>query len=511
MPMRAVWRPPWYAWVLTGLTALLLTYKVAPDRFSGRWMILTPILVVAGVAGIRKLWDVNPAITACAAIVLTVFSGAWRQIGLGGLPFNRLLVVIVLLQILLRAPGTAHTPRLQLRNVHLLMGLAIVYVLASAALAGTLTTENGYLTVVDMFGVAPFLMFMVTPVIFSGRRERDILLATLVGLGAYLGFTAIFESLGPHGLIFPRYIARVDVELPGGRAGGPFQSSVDEGFATYACAVAAAMAFTQWHDQRKRWFAAIVAVVCTVGCFVTLERGVWIAAVAATIVAALTTRAGRRWLVPGAGLCAVVIAGALAFSPSLANKTSARTGAELSVWSRQNQTNAGLRMVAAKPLFGFGWDSYTAHSLEYFRQASTYPQVGYVLDEAIIAGHTPPLPLHDTYLSIAVELGLIGGLLWLASLLWGVGEGIFGRRSTDLRPWKRGLLAIAVFYLVVALFDPREQAFPLMLLWCWAGVAFGSEPLSAQARRAKSAFRPNGSILGIGRTTSDLVLGESRQ
>jgi len=484
MALRAVWRPPWQAWTLLGFAALVAIHELAPARLRGHWLILTPVLMLAAVLVLRRLWELNPAVNACGAIVLSIFGGAWSQMGLGGLPLDRLMIAIVLLQLLLRAPGITHTPRIQIRNVHLLMGLTIVYVLVSAIAAKTLTTENGYLTLVDMFGLAPFLMFVVAPAVFSGRRERDLLLATLVGIGAYLGLTAIFESLGPHGLIFPRYIARIDTEITGEKAGGPFQNSVVEGFANYACAAAAVMAFVQWHGRPKRYFAAAVALISIFGCFVTFERGVWIAAVAATVVVALATRSGRRWLVPAAAVCAVVIGGAVAISPVLSHKTSTRANDQLSVWSRENQTSAGLRMVAARPLFGFGWDRYTTNSLAYFRQPRDYPQDGYMVEEG--AGSlAPPLPLHDTYLAFAVELGLVGALLWLTSLLWGIGGAIFDRRSGELRPWKLGLLAILSFYLVIALVDPHEHAFPLLLLWTWAGVAFGSEPLAARVRRSK--------------------------
>lgn len=487
-----------------------MTHTVAPARLRGHWLILTPVLVFACVVVVRKLWDLDPAINMCGAIVLSIFSGAWFQIGLGGLPLDRLMIVIVLLQFLLRAPGVTHAPRLQIRNVHLLMGLTVIYVLASAIGAGTLTKESGFLSMIDMFGVAPYLMLLLAPAVFCGRRERNLLLATLVGLGGYLGLTAIFESLGPHGLVFPHYIVRVDAELPDERAGGPFQSSVVEGFATYACAVAAAIAFAQWGGQRRRVFAAAVAVVCLFGCFVTLERGVWIAAVAATVVAALATRAGRRWIAPAVLACALVIAAALAISPELSHKTSTRVNAQTSVWARQNQTSAGLRMVDAKPLFGFGWDRYQADSLEYFRQAKEYPLSGYMLSEGV-GSFEAPLPLHDTYLAFAVELGLLGALLWLASLLWGLGGAIFARGSSDLRPWKLGLLAITVFYLVVAFVDPHEQAFSLLLLWIWAGVAFGSAPLSAQVTRAESALRASRAAFGVSLPTSALVFPEQHR
>ncbi len=492
---RAVWRPPWLLWILLGLLALIAMAALAPGRLAGQRIVLTPLIVAAAVLLIRWLWQQNPALNMCGAIVTGLFGGAWSQIGIGGLPLDRFLMALVLLQLLLRAPGAAGTPRIQIRNVHLLLALTAVYVLASAAAASTLTTESGFLSMVDMFGFAPFLMFLISPAVFSGARERNMLLATLVGVGAYLGVTAIFESVGPHALVFPRYIARVDMELSGERVNGPFQSSVVEGFANYACAVAAVMAFRQWRASPWRHLAAAVAAVCAFGCFLTLERGVWIAAVLATIGAALLTHTGRRWLVPGAGACAVIIASVLALSSALSHSTSARANDQISVWSRENQTSAGLRMLAARPLFGFGWAGYTTHSLAYFRQPRSYPQDGYMLQERV-GTHAPPLPLHDTYLAFAVELGLLGALLWLTCLLWGVGQAIFSRGPVGLTPWKQGLLAIALFYLVIALVDPHEHAFPLLLLWTWAGVAFGSESLAAQARRAAATTRSAMSVPG---------------
>jgi O-antigen ligase len=140
---------------------------------------------------------------------------------------------------------------------------------------------------------------------------------------------------------------------------------------------------------------------------------------------------------------------------------------------------------------GFGWDRYTTYSLEYFRQPKDIPMNGYTLGERIGALN-PPLPLHDTYLAFAVELGILGALLWLAALLWGIGGAVFARGGPPLRPWKLGLLAVAVFYLVVAVVDPHEQAFPVFLLWAWGGVAFGSASLREQMLVAAARGAPAG-------------------
>jgi len=485
MSKRAVWHPPRGVWAVVALVALALTSEIAPSRLQGHWLLLTPCLIAGGVLIARKLWELPPAVTMCGAIVLTIFSGAWKQMGLGGLPFDRLLLVMVLLMFVLRAPGIAHTPRLQARNVHLLLCVTAAYVVASAAAADTLTREVGYQSLVDQLGLAPYLMFLVAPAVFAGQRERNMLLTTLVGLGAYLGVTAVFESLGPHSLVFPRYIAQIDGSSR--RAFGPFQSTTAEGFATFACAVAAAMAFAQWRGWRARLVAGAVAVVCTLGCFLTLERGVWIGAVAGATLAGVLTREGRRWLAPVTLACACVIGGGLALSPALASKTSGRVSDQESVWDRQNQNSAALRMIAAKPLFGFGWDRYTSDSLPYFRQAKDYPMAGYQLDELdpFLAGsYEQPLPLHNAYLSYAVELGLVGALLWLAALLWGVGGAIFSRGAAALRPWKLGLLALAVLSLIVDAVNPYQGPFPALVLWLWAGVALGRAPLRGQEQES---------------------------
>jgi O-antigen ligase len=477
MATRVVWRPPWYAWALLGIAMLVLLHKYQPSRFEGHWLALGPLLVIGGVLVLRRLWELPPAVAMCAAIALTAFSGGWSQMGLGGVPLNRLLVAVVLLQILLRAPGIARMPQIQLHNVHLLMGLTLLYALGSAAASGTLIAKDGLLQLFDVFGVVPFLLFLVAPAVFAGRRERDLLLATLVGVGAYLGLTAIFQTLGPHGLVFPSYVRNVEAETLGAvKASGPFQSPTAMGFACFACAVAALIALNQWRRLGHRYLALFVLAVSLFGCFLTLERGVWIAAIVATVTAALATRAGRRWLAPGIAIAVIALTGAFALSPTLSKNASQRATYQQSLWDRQNQTATGLRMVAAKPLFGFGLDRYTTDSVDYFRQPADYPMTGY--SHGITIGVPDPiLPIHDTYLSYAVELGLLGALLWLASIVWAIGGAILARGPAPLRPWKLGLLAIVTFFLVLCVVDPHTAPFPMVLMFVWAGAAAGAKPL----------------------------------
>jgi putative inorganic carbon (hco3(-)) transporter len=472
MGARAVRRPSPWAWPALGVAALALLLLVRPASLHGSRLALAPVAVAAGVLAARRLWSMHPAPVMCAAIALNVFSGSWSQLGLGGLPLDRLLLAFVVAQFLLCAPGVEHAPRLRVRGVHLLLALTVLYALGSAAAAGTLTSESGALALADQLGIVPFIAFLLAPAVFAGERERNLLLATLVALGAYLGLTAIFETLGPHALVFPRYVLRADTALSEeARAGGPFRAAIAEGFACYACAVAAVIAACTWRDRRARRLAAATALIGIAGCLLTLERGVWIAVLAASLAAALATRAGRRRLVPLALVVSVGLGGALAVSPTLAHDVSTRAGDQSTVWDRQNQVAAGLRMLAVKPLLGFGWERYTSADLEYFRQAPDRPMSGYSHAGYETLGQL--LPLHETYLSTAVELGLLGALLWAASLAWGVGGAALERGPPELAIWKAGLLAVFLCFLTIALFNPYQSAFPVLVLWTWAGLARG--------------------------------------
>jgi putative inorganic carbon (hco3(-)) transporter len=499
-------RPPDYAWALLWLLALIAVQKLHPAKLDGRWLVLTPLLLAGGVLVLRRLWQLPPAWTLCAAIALTVFVNGWWRVGLGGMPLNRLLIVIVLFQFALGARALAGLPRPRFGNVHLLMCATVVYALASAAAAGTLTDKESFLLMVDVLGVLPFLLFFLAPSIFPGERERNLLLATLVGLGLYLGVTSIFESIGPRALVFPSYILRTDQHGAPGliQAGGPFQSPVAEGFAVFACAVASGIAFLRWRGVWQRVLAATCCVTCLFACFATLERGVWLAAVLAAIVTAAATRTGRRWFVPAVIVSAIGIGAVLTLSSQLSQHTAQRAGYEKSVWDRQNQMAAGLRMVETKPIFGFGWNRYSRDSEDFFRQPSNYPMVGYLSTPGAAttgslvspppAGPRSVIPLHNTYLAYAVDLGLVGLLLWLLALLGAVFSGIGTPGPASLRPWKLGLLAIFVFFLVISFFDPHEQSFPITLLLVWAGVASGPAPLGRRgpgtARQAPKSHDP---------------------
>jgi putative inorganic carbon (hco3(-)) transporter len=488
---RLPWRVPWYLWIAVGLVLVVAIHVRAPGLLRGDHLfVVIPGLVFVLLVG-AILWELPPAVMVSGSIALTLFSGNWTRIGLPGFPFvpDRILLVGALLALLLKSPGAVGIPRLSVKGVHLLLLITVVYAVVSAVLDGQIGTQAGVFGLLDRLGAIPFLMLLVAPVIFAGPRERNWLLVTLVGIGAYLGLTAIFETVGPHALVFPRYIHSVDASRGLAQATGPFSAVVTEGFACYACAIAAIIAFFQWRRQ-WRWVALGVALISLLGSFLSLERGVWLGTVAGGLAVALLTREVRRWVIPGAAICAAMVGGALTVFPVLGAATTTRINSVYSVWDRENQTGAALRMIQAKPLFGFGWNNWANTATGYFRLAPNRLLTGYprAISQVPLVGSNSAKTtggvaayassgpgsvvgeVHDSYLSFAVELGLVGAALWLVSILWGLGGAICRRGPPDLRPWRLGFVALSVCFLVIAAVDPLDQNFVELLLWTWAGV-----------------------------------------
>ena len=523
---RIPWRVPWYMWLAAAAAVLAGIHVKAPQLLHGDTllMVIPGLVLVLLVAA--SMWEMPPAAMVCGALALTLFSGNWTTLGFPGFPFvpDRILLVAAFLALLLKSPGAVDLPRVRVRGVHLLMLFTVLYALASGVLADTIGTKATVFDLLDRLGAIPFLMFLVSPAIFSGPRERGWMLATLVAIGAYVGFTAIFESLGPHSLVFPHYIREVDASRMSAAATGPFSEVVTEGFACYACAVAAVIASLRWRGV-WRWVAVMVAIVCLFGSFLTFERGVWIGAMAGALVAALLAREVRRWLLAAVPLCALAVVCMLALVPSLHSTATSRLNSIYPVWDRQNQTVAALNMIQIKPLFGFGFDNWARTATPYFRLGPNRLLTGFpssTRNPASLPGGpgaaTGPSSsttngagggsgsgslgqvegqLHDSYLTYAVELGLVGAVLWPACLLWGLGGAVFNRdRDPELRAWRLGLVAIGICFLVLCAVDPLLPNFTPLVLWTWAGVAAGAAGVALPAARRvpRHASRPQPTI-----------------
>lgn len=201
---------------------------------------------------------------------------------------------------------------------------------------------------------------------------------------------------------------------------------------------------------------------------------------AAVVAASLRTRPALR----SAGLAllaAAAVGGAAAlFSPPAGDSRSEAT--EL----RHLTIGAELRMLAERPVTGFGPGSFSLHYPR-FRSAEIARLDG-------VPGRTafyPELPL----LGVAVELGVLGAVLWLwlfGAALWTGASGAAALRRAGALPesvYAAGFAAAAAGVLAAAHAGWAGQSpAPAWFAWPLAGLAAGLAPLAA--RRAAVSVYP---------------------
>lgn len=418
------------------------------------------LVALAGVCVVAIALCARPAWPLSLGLAATCFSGHWDDMGVP-VPLDRVLIGTAIVSTLVRA--RARSPyALRTRPIDWLLAVAAVYAIGSVVLAGTWDDSTARFALIDRYSLLGFVLFFVAPKAYREARDRQVLLGVLVVLGAYLGLTALFETTGPDALVVPSYIKDPAVGTHIDRARGPFVEAAANGLILFACAMASVLAAWTWRGRRRRQLAALIAGLCALGVVLTVTRAAWIASAVAALVTAMSIREGRRIALPAAAAIGLGVLVAFAAIPGLQGRASDRTDDKKPIWDRENSNAAATRMLAEKPLFGFGWGRFATDSGDYYRQSQDIPLTG-VRD------------LHNVYLSNAVELGLLGGALWLFAVGTALVGTIARRGPPELRPWRIGLIALVVSVGLSALSTPFGFALPTLLLWTWAGVARGED------------------------------------
>lgn len=458
---------------------------LAEGLVLGEKLLLVGLGACAFLSLLYLLWHADPAITLSVGFFLTPFAGNWGYVGFPhGIDPTRIMLTFGIFQVIVRSPAVRRRPPFRIRIEHWLMLLALLYVAASAIVAHTFFSQAPFFELYDIFGVMPFATFLVAPYVFRTARQREYLLVTMVLLGAYLSLTTVFAAVHLNALVFPRYILNPSLGIHYGRGRGPFLEAVENGLALAVCALACAIATVRWAPgSRRRQAAVVVGLLCIVGAFLSLERSVWIAGFLGLTIAMASSTQLRRHLIPI--LVSLVLVGGLAFvgSPSLRAKISSRVSQQSSIWDRNNLNTAGLNMVEAKPLTGFGWQTFQANSELYFTRNPDYPLTA------------TREKISNFPLGYAAELGIPGVTLWMLVLVVGVGRALMARHGPpEQELWRIGLIGVSVMFVIIAVFVP-PNLFPNLTIWLWAGVVLGaSESPGGAARiqwRASSRTQPS--------------------
>jgi O-antigen ligase len=315
----------------------------------------------------------------------------------------------------------------------------------------------------------PFVLYFVvrsTPV--SARSLKPvfwILLLTTI----YLAFTAIFEVSKTWNFVFPKFIGDPTLGIHFGRARGPMLQSVRLGICLIA-GLATLLVFGIWHKPTSKagWcLAAGLTPIILMAIFLTYTRSIWLGllvVVAILVVLCLKGRL-RNAIIVGGALAGIL--GGLILGPNLIAFKREYSAAETreSTYMRAAFAYVSLQMIQQRPIAGFGFNQFNVANLEFLNDRSTDIRV------SSIRGYVH----HNSYLSLMVDLGLIGFFLYMLILIGFVKEAWHLWKDLTLPNWARGLGLLAlcvtsVHLLQMAFHEVSFSTIENSLLFCSYGL-----------------------------------------
>lgn len=237
----------------------------------------------------------------------------------------------------------------------------------------------------------PIALFWLIRLLAPGPVDLRRLLPIAIAMIAFQTTVAALSWVAPS--VLPSAWLGREGERAVGTFGGPGPYTIVLVLFALLLVFFASMART---DGRRRWLLAVVAVALG-GVILSLSRGSWLGASAAF--------AGLVFLYPrmaaGVSAAAVVVVALIALGPlgPVLSRVGERVDYAETADARLVTNFAAIRMVADRPLFGFGFNNFELFD-EGYKQA--------VGDIPLIPGGSN----HNSYLGLAAELGLPAALAY---------------------------------------------------------------------------------------------------
>ncbi len=343
--------------------------------------------------------------------------------------------------------------------------------------------------------VIPFVGFAVGYVLLRDDGRIKLFWYAILAAAAYSAAVSVMQFTGPAELVWPHYIVG-SPNYPD-RAVGIFNQPVVNGLVMVVGFVTGILLVHERSLSRfLRVIAALVALLCVPGIYLTHTRVVWLALVVSLVMCAVLAR-GRRTGFVVTIVVIVVFVGANWTTFTSSDRAAGGVASSSEVDDRLNTAATSFAAIEKEPLFGWG--------ISRFYQVNTYHHEKW--DESIDFRRGYAISSHENELGIATELGLFGLALWLVVLalvgyqlvaavrrLWPI-KGLAGRVL--------GLLGLTTFgtYLVSGLtVDLRFFDFASLVVFLSVGAAVGcATTTSTQANCAIPSFiRANDCRRGAG-------------
>ncbi len=285
----------------------------------------------------------------------------------------------------------------------------------------TMHLINGYLV--------PAFLYCILRNIKTDARIVWTGVAVLLLFGAYLSLTAILEITKQWSLVFPGFIGDPKLGIHFGRARGPMLNSVRLGMCLCAC-LAALWTFLVWQRPQRlsTWIVAgALTPLFALSIALTYTRSIWMAAIAIVVVMLLTMLQGKTRLTAVGGLVFGAVLAALIAGPNLVAFKREYSAAETleSTKMRGAFAYVSWEMFKDRPLVGYGFNQFQVYNRPYLDDRSTEIRL------ESIRGYVH----HNSFLSLLVDLGLVGAILFTlasAAMMRGVWTTLRDRSSTSM-------------------------------------------------------------------------------
>jgi O-antigen ligase len=286
-------------------------------------------------------------------------------------------------------------------------------------IARTLTTPMGK----EILGQPSTVMhlingYLIPALLYCLIRHSDIrprivwpALSVLLLFGLYLSLTAVLEITKQWSLVFPSFIADPTLGIHFGRARGPMLQSVRLGMCLNLCLVVL-WTFPVWIFARERW-AWLLALWLTplfmLAILLTYTRSIWMGTGAVVLILLSTMLKSKARSVALASVFLGVVVGGLVVGPNLVAFKREYSEAETLESTRMRGAFAYVswKMFQDAPITGFGFNQFQVHNRPYLDDRTTNIRL------ESIRGYVH----HNSFLSLLVDLGLVGVVLYgLAAL-----------------------------------------------------------------------------------------------
>ena len=306
--------------------------------------------------------------------------------------------------------------------------------------------------------VVPFVLFHVAILVFRGASSRRHFEIFVILALTYLVFTAVAFLADARSLIVPQFILNESLGIHADRARGPFLQAVANGLSLNMLGILAMVLV-----QKHRRVVLLLWLVLPLAVLATMTRAVWISFAVSTI--ALGFRLGVPYLrraCLGLAVAGLVFGFAISLTDnSLAQTLRDRTAERGPVEARMAVYHAAWGMFQERPLTG--WTANGMYS-ELARRMQGY--------------HLRTFYVHNTYLSLLIEFGIPGLVLYgiLFFNLFRLGRtSIAGDRSPPVSALRKAWPILLCVYLFNAFFVDMAYQFVIGLMFTVAGMLCSSE------------------------------------